>query len=122
LWWFLNELHFWSADLQDMRMRQEKLETSSVFFADKYSRKARECKTLYNATKSRKVAEARKEHKLKGDAIEDFLYTDDAFLMARQQRDLSEVLKDLFDKLYWTVVRKHERISDQQSQNSRQGG
>jgi hypothetical protein len=119
---YLAELNFWSSDLRDLRHRQLMLETTSIYFADKYSRSSREREIQYQQAKHRSRKSLREDKSLKGEALEQALYADESYTAMKRVRDSSDELEAVFDKLYWMTVRKHERIRDQQSQDARQGG
>ena len=98
------------------------LETTSIYFADKYARIARDREREYQQAKFGIRKALRSEKKLKGEGLDAALYEHPDYLNAKKARDAAKELEAIFEKLYWVVVRKHERTQEQSSQDRRQGG
>jgi len=108
--WLLFGYAYWSADLRDLLQRQQHLESCAIYIASKYSSLRERSDDTYHQVKARH-AKSHRDGGLKGEGLQNALWTEPAIIAAREVLLNLKELESLFDKLYWSVVKKNERIN-----------
>jgi hypothetical protein len=116
---YFMELSAWSSNLEELRIAHNDMEMKAIYFVVKYKRLSSKADDEFKFIEAKIGVEARAKG-LKSTEHDFHIYNSGLYQNAKKAKEESGELADIFDRLFWSCVRKHERTVNQQLQNQKQ--